>query len=77
MIARHWRGWTDIGNVDAYETLLKIKGASRTKALNALDHLLSVQSVRQGRMKRTDASIHRSRREMIEAVFAFVNSSRE
>ena len=40
MIARHWRGWTDVGNADAYENLLKIKGASRTKALNALDHLL-------------------------------------
>jgi hypothetical protein len=25
MIARHWRGWTDVHNADAYETLLKTK----------------------------------------------------
>jgi heme-degrading monooxygenase HmoA len=25
MIARHWRGWTEVGNADAYETLLKQK----------------------------------------------------
>lgn len=23
MIARHWRGWTEVRNADAYETLLK------------------------------------------------------
>ncbi len=23
MIARHWRGWTQLGNADAYESLLK------------------------------------------------------
>jgi len=23
MIARHWRGWTKVGNAEAYETLLK------------------------------------------------------
>jgi heme-degrading monooxygenase HmoA len=23
MIARHWRGWTELGNADAYEALLK------------------------------------------------------
>jgi hypothetical protein len=23
MIARHWRGWTELRNADAYETLLK------------------------------------------------------
>ena len=23
MIARHWRGWTTLGNADAYETLLR------------------------------------------------------
>ncbi len=25
MIARHWRGWTESGNADAYEALLKDK----------------------------------------------------
>ena len=25
MIARHWRGWTNVHNADAYETLLKTK----------------------------------------------------
>jgi len=25
MIARHWRGWTELENADAYETLLKEK----------------------------------------------------
>lgn len=25
MIARHWRGWTELGNADRYETLLKDK----------------------------------------------------
>jgi hypothetical protein len=25
MIARHWRGWTEVRNADAYETLLKTK----------------------------------------------------
>jgi len=25
MIARHWRGWTEVGNADDYETLLKTK----------------------------------------------------
>jgi heme-degrading monooxygenase HmoA len=25
MIARHWRGWTEVANADAYETLLKQK----------------------------------------------------
>jgi len=25
MIARHWRGWTELQNADAYETLLKNK----------------------------------------------------
>jgi heme-degrading monooxygenase HmoA len=23
MIARHWRGWTEVGNADAYEAFLK------------------------------------------------------
>ena len=25
MIARHWRGWTEVSNADAYENLLKDK----------------------------------------------------
>ena len=25
MIARHWRGWTEVRNADAYESLLKTK----------------------------------------------------
>jgi hypothetical protein len=25
MIARHWKGWTELRNADAYETLLKTK----------------------------------------------------
>jgi heme-degrading monooxygenase HmoA len=25
MIARHWRGWTEVGKADAYETLLKTR----------------------------------------------------
>jgi heme-degrading monooxygenase HmoA len=25
MIARHWKGWTEVGNADAYETLLKTR----------------------------------------------------
>lgn len=25
MIARHWRGWTEVGNADAYEALLRDK----------------------------------------------------
>jgi heme-degrading monooxygenase HmoA len=31
MIARHWRGWTEITNADAYETLLKEKVLPRLK----------------------------------------------
>jgi heme-degrading monooxygenase HmoA len=31
MIARHWRGWTDIENADAYERLLKEKVLPRLK----------------------------------------------
>ena len=33
MIARHWRGWTEIHNADAYEDLLK------TRVLPALKNL--------------------------------------
>ena len=33
MIARHWRGWTEVRNADAYETHLK------TKVLPDLKHI--------------------------------------
>lgn len=33
MIARHWRGWTEIQNADAYETLLKNKVLPGLKAV--------------------------------------------
>ena len=33
MIARHWRGWTETRNADAYETLLK------TRVLPELKHV--------------------------------------
>jgi len=39
MIARHWRGWTDVGNADAYESLLKN---------NVLPGLQKVQGYRGG-----------------------------
>ena len=33
MIARHWRGWTEVGHADAYETLLKTKVLPELKRL--------------------------------------------
>jgi heme-degrading monooxygenase HmoA len=33
MIARHWRGWTELQNADAYETLLKQKVLPELKKL--------------------------------------------
>ena len=33
MIARHWRGWTEPGNADAYEQLLKSKVLPGLQAL--------------------------------------------
>ena len=33
MIARHWRGWTELHNADAYETLLKQKVLPDLKTL--------------------------------------------
>ena len=31
MIARHWRGWTEVQDADAYESLLKDKALPRLK----------------------------------------------
>lgn len=31
MIARHWRGWTQVQDADAYETLLKNKVLANLK----------------------------------------------
>ncbi len=33
MVARHWRGWTEARNADAYESLLKIKVLPALKRL--------------------------------------------
>jgi heme-degrading monooxygenase HmoA len=33
MIARHWRGWTEVQNADAYETLLKQRVLPELKKL--------------------------------------------
>lgn len=33
MIARHWRGWTELQNADAYESLLKQKVLPELKKL--------------------------------------------
>jgi heme-degrading monooxygenase HmoA len=33
MIARHWRGWTEVRNADAYEDLLKQKVLAELKKL--------------------------------------------
>jgi len=33
VVARHWRGWTETRNADAYETLLKVKVLPALKAL--------------------------------------------
>jgi heme-degrading monooxygenase HmoA len=45
MIARHWRGWTDVQNADAYETLLKDK---------VLPGLKSIEGYRGGYIFRGD-----------------------
>lgn len=45
MIARHWRGWTEIENADAYETLLKNK---------VLPALRGVEGYRGGYILRSD-----------------------
>jgi hypothetical protein len=33
MIARHWRGWTEVRNADAYESLLKTRVLPELKLL--------------------------------------------
>jgi hypothetical protein len=45
MIARHWRGWTEIQNADAYEALLKNK---------VLPSLSAVEGYRGGYVLRSD-----------------------
>jgi hypothetical protein len=45
MIARHWRGWTDLNNANAYEALLKDK---------VLPSLKRVEGYRGGYIFRTD-----------------------
>jgi len=48
MIARHWRGWTEVQNADAYETLLKNK---------VLPGLKGVQGYRGGYIFRSDGPL--------------------
>jgi hypothetical protein len=45
MIARHWRGWTEIQNADAYEALLKNK---------VLPSLSAIEGYRGGYVLRSD-----------------------
>ena len=45
MIARHWRGWTEIENADAYEALLKNK---------VLPSLRGIKGYRGGYILRSD-----------------------
>ncbi|MGA7538961.1 MAG: hypothetical protein WBW93_09345 [Steroidobacteraceae bacterium] len=47
MVARHWRGWTEARNADAYETLLKTK---------VLPELARVQGYRGGYVLRSDGA---------------------
>jgi hypothetical protein len=47
MIARHWRGWTEVRNADAYETLLKTV---------VLPELRRVAGYRGGYILRSDAT---------------------
>jgi heme-degrading monooxygenase HmoA len=48
MIARHWRGWTEIGNADAYEALLKT---------TVLPGLKNVEGYRGGYVLRNDGPL--------------------
>ena len=45
MIARHWRGWTDVHNADAYERLLREK---------VLPSLKSIEGYKGGYVLRSD-----------------------
>jgi heme-degrading monooxygenase HmoA len=45
MIARHWRGWTEVGNADIYEALLKNK---------VLPSLRGIEGYRGGYILRSD-----------------------
>jgi heme-degrading monooxygenase HmoA len=47
MIARHWRGWTELQNADAYEDLLKQK---------VLPELKKIEGYRGGYVLRNDGS---------------------
>ena len=47
MIARHWRGWTELGNADAYEALLQSK---------ILPGLRKIEGYRGGYVLRADAA---------------------
>lgn len=47
MMARHWRGWTELRNADAYEALLKTK---------ALPGLMRIPGYRGGYVLRSDGS---------------------
>jgi hypothetical protein len=47
MIARHWRGWTEVRNADAYETLLK------ARVLPELEH---VAGYRRGYVLRSEGA---------------------
>lgn len=48
MIARHWRGWTEVQNADAYESLLKDK---------VLPQLKEIEGYRGGYVLRNDGSL--------------------
>jgi heme-degrading monooxygenase HmoA len=70
MIARHWRGWTEVGNADAYETLLKTK---------VLPELKSIGGYRGGYILRSDGAqevefVVVNFFESIEAVRAFAGA---
>lgn len=47
MIARHWRGWTELQNADAYETLLQTK---------VLPGLKMIEGYRGGYLLRSDGA---------------------
>jgi heme-degrading monooxygenase HmoA len=47
MIARHWRGWTELQDAEAYENLLKIK---------VLPKLKEIEGYRGGYILRSDGA---------------------